>query len=355
MIFIGSIKSELAQNFSGLILVLLGVSVSFVMIQTFGMAYKGTVNPNEVMQVMVFMVLGQLPILLSLTLFLAIALTLNRMYIDGEMTIWLAVGQDLKKILKPILAFSVPIIGLIALMSILVWPWGHQQANILREQYVKRGDLERIEPGKFKESADGKWVIFMDKDSDNAKGQNIFLQTINTDGSEVMISAREGRVERSVDEVKIVLLNGEHLNWDTGNRNQVKQSTFASYERVLEVVNSNFTGLGYSRSMPTLDLLKYQTNKNLSELSWRIGLVLMSINFVLIAVTLAGGNPRLGKSAKVIYLIFAYLLYFNMMAYMQDAIAEGSIGFFGGIAILHGGVFVMASVMLGLRAREAGL
>jgi lipopolysaccharide export system permease protein len=68
--------------------VLVTIVMTMMLIRTLGLAAKGSVNPQEVMMVMAYTVLGYLPTILSLSLFIAIVGTLSRMYRDSEMVIW---------------------------------------------------------------------------------------------------------------------------------------------------------------------------------------------------------------------------------------------------------------------------
>jgi lipopolysaccharide export system permease protein len=72
------------------------------------------VNPQEVFLVMAYTVLGYMPTILSLSLFIAIVGTLSRMYRDSEMVIWFSSGRGLMDFVKPLFRFAWPVLILIA-------------------------------------------------------------------------------------------------------------------------------------------------------------------------------------------------------------------------------------------------
>ena len=111
MLFDSSIRKELARSFGATLVVLVTVVMTMMLIRTLGQASRGSVNPSDVMLVMGFTVLGQLPIILSLSLFVAVVSTLSRMYRDSEMVIWFASGQSLTRFIQPLLRFSWPILA----------------------------------------------------------------------------------------------------------------------------------------------------------------------------------------------------------------------------------------------------
>ena len=57
----------------------------------------------------------------------------------------------------------------VALLALVVWPWANGQTEELKDRYGKRGDLERVAPGQFQESASGTRVFFLDKDTPDNK------------------------------------------------------------------------------------------------------------------------------------------------------------------------------------------
>jgi len=176
MLFHSSLRKELARSFGATLVVLVTIVMTMTLIRTLGQATRGSVNPSEVMMVMGYTVLGYLPPILTLSLFIAIVGTISRMYRDSEMVIWFSSGRGLSGFLPPLFRFAWPVLVVIAVLALGIWPWSNQQTQDLRERYGKRGDLERVTPGQFQESASGSRVFFLDKDTpDNRSGRNIHL------------------------------------------------------------------------------------------------------------------------------------------------------------------------------------
>jgi lipopolysaccharide export system permease protein len=175
--------------------VLVTIVMTMTLIRTLSLASRGSVNPEEVMMVMGYTVLGYLPTILTLSLFIAIVGTLSRMYRDSEMVIWFSAGRGLSTFVGPLFRFSWPVLLVIGLLALWIWPWANQQTQDLKDRYGRRGDLERVAPGQFQESASGRRVFFLDKDTpDNKSGRNIFISTLEKD-KETVTSARSGHVE----------------------------------------------------------------------------------------------------------------------------------------------------------------
>ena len=345
MLFHSTVRKELARSFCASLVVLVTIVITMILIRTLGLASRGSVNPEEVLMVMGYAVLGYLPTILTLSLFIAIVGTLSRMYRDSEMVIWFSAGRGLSALVRPLFGFAWPILMVTALMALVAWPWANQQAQVLKDRYGRRGDLERVAPGQFQESASGRRVFFLDKDTpDNKSGRNIFISTLEKD-RETVTSARSGRVETIGDDQFLVLSNGQRLeNSLKGEGMRISEfEVHGSRVRDESLLPGNE---GPVKARSTLALMREPSAGNLAELAWRLGLALAAINFVLLAVTVSSVNPRVGRSGNLVFALFSFVVYFNLLNLGQSWIGRQVTTFTGFLLLLHGGTFLFAVLWL---------
>lgn len=353
MLFHSSLRKELARSFGATLVVLVTIVMTMTLIRTLGQANRGSVNPQEILMVMGYTVLGYLPPILTLCLFIAIVGTLSRMYGDSEMVIWFSAGRGLSALVRPLLGFAWPILAAVAVLALLVWPWANQQTQELKDRYGSRGDLERVAPGQFQESASGTRVFFLDKDTpDNKSGKNIFISTVEK-GKQTVTSARTGRVVTEGEHQFLLLGDGQRLE-STVEGGQLKISEF-------QELGNQVGGpqLGPQDSLPTKArstalLLVDRSRSNLGELAWRIGLALAAFNFVVIAITVSSVNPRAGRSGNLVFALFAFIVYYNLLNLGQGWIGSGRVSFTAFMLGLHGGVFLLSALWLGKQHNNWG-
>ena len=96
----------------------------------------------------------------------------------------------------------------------------------------------------------------------------------------------------------------------------------------------------------TIDLLRQPTLPFQGELAWRLGLVLGAANLLLLAVGLAATNPRRAGSWNLVLALLAFVVYFNLINLSQAWIATGKAGMGSMLVAIHGGVFLLALVLL---------
>lgn len=345
MLFHSSIRKELARSFGATLIVLATVVMTMTLIRTLGQASRGSFNPSDVMLVMGYTVLAYMPTILTMSLFISIIATLSRMYRDSEMVIWFGSGQGLATLLSPLLRFAWPVLVVVAVLALFVLPWSNHKIDTMKEQYEKRGDIERIEPGQFQESAGGTRVFFVEKDALGRRaGSNVFIASTDY-GKETITSARSGRIQTIGPDRFLMLNNGQRLESVVGT-SELKLSEFEEYATKIGTSTLNGTDFVPINTRPTLELLKNQSLANQAELSWRFGLILAAINFVVIGVAVSGVNPRVGRSANLVFCLFAFIIYYNLLNLGQNWIASGQYSLSGFLLTLHGGSLLLATFWL---------
>lgn len=347
MLFHSSLRKDLARNFGATLVVLITIVMTIILIRTLGQASRGTVNPSEVFLVMGFSVLSQMTTIVTLSLFIAVVSTLSRMYAESEMVVWFSSGQGLAHFIRPLFRFSLPVLLLVSVLALFVWPWSNQQIQELKQRFEKRNDVERIAPGQFQESAGGKRVFFIDKDTpDKRFGRNVFVSS-QDEHLESVTTARQGQVEFVGDDRFLQLQQGQQWLTDT-RTGETRLTQFEHYELLIDTA-----------AIPVLDINTYQTKTwrlikdpspvHLGELSWRIGLTLAAINLVLLALALSAVNPRVGRSYHLGLALFVFIAYYNMLNVGQSRISTGRSDFTSFMLMLHGGMFLLASAWLCIR------
>src|SRR5207342_3476208 len=93
------------------------------LIRFLGVAVGGGISTDSVLILLGFSVLGYLSVLLSLTLFLSVLLTMTRTYRDSEMVIWQTSGLALLAWFRPVLVYALPVVLVVGVLSLYLTPW----------------------------------------------------------------------------------------------------------------------------------------------------------------------------------------------------------------------------------------
>lgn len=354
MLFDSTLRRELARSFSATLVVVLTIVLTMFLIRTLGQAAGGRIAPQDVVLYLGYTALGQLPTMLALSLFISVVATLGRMYRDSEMTIWFSSGVSLSRFVRPVMRMAWPILLVVAVLALLVWPWVNQRSVELRDRYEQRSDLSRVAPGQFQSSSDGKRVFFIERDGpDGITGRNVFILTTDDD-KESVTTAERGRIEVVGEDRFLVLENGQRNEEDlnTGERTIAR---FESY-RVLagEVVLRNTSNLP-PKAQSTWQLLINPSAAHLGELVWRLGLVLAAANMLLLGTVLSASNPRRASNWNLLLALLAFIVYYNLINLSNAWVAAEKLSLGKSLLAVHGSALFLSLLMLWWRDHAASV
>jgi lipopolysaccharide export system permease protein len=162
---------------------------------------------------------------------------------------------------------------------------------------------------------------------------------------ETVTSARTGRVEVVGDSQFLLLSNGQRLE-NSLKGEGLRISEFEEHGTRVDGAKLAATEDSPIKTRTTLRLIQEPTAMNQGELAWRLGMALAALNFVILAVTVSSVNPRVGRSGNLVFALFAFIVYFNLLNLGQSWIAGGRAGFLTFMLLLHGGTFALASLWL---------
>ena len=335
---------ELATSAVGTFLVLLGISITTQLVRLLGQAASGMITSTGVVALLGFTLVGYLPILLSVTLFIAVLMTLTRSYRDSEMVVWFSCGQGLDRWIRPVLAFALPLVLTIALLSLLLSPWAVEKAEEFRRQMDSRDDVAQVTPGVFHESRRADRVYLVEEVAGKANlVANVFVSSTQHGKLGVMV-AQSGFQETAANGDRfLVLQNGRRYEGEPGSADY-KIFEFGRYAMRIETAESAVRA-PTTKTATTWELLQDPTPRNLGELSWRVGLPASALILCLLAIPLSFINPRAGRSMNIVLAILVYMIYSNLLSIMQASITQSRIDVITGMWGVHAIMLVLLLAM----------
>ena len=346
MLYQKKLKNELFFNSLSTILILSGIVVAQRGVIVFRLASKGIIPNDSILTILVFSLLKYLPILLTLTLFLTILLTLSRWFRDSEMMIWFSSGLGLTSFIRPILFFSLPIILLIGFLSLYLSPWATQKSEEYKAGLKNRDELATISPGSFKESKSKDRVFYVEGFGDlGSKVKNVFVQSEQNGKLGIIVSNEGSRVSTNTDDEYIVLKKGKRYEVNHEN-NHFTEIKFSDYGFMVEKKLPPIIDVNQVEAMPTILLLLTKGNREIAEFVWRVSLPISGTVLIILAIPLSFINPRSGRSVNIIIAILIFAVYNNLMGVTQSYINLGKLNPYVGGSIVHLLVILTASYLM---------
>lgn len=332
MIFRRALLREFATTALATFFVLLGITFTTQLVRLLGQAATGLLTSSGVFALLGFTLINYLPILLSLTTFIAVLMTLTRSCRDSEMVVWFASGMGLTRWIRPVLAFALPLVLTIALLSLVLSPWAFSRAEELRRVMENREDIAAVMPGVFRESSRADRVYFVEDVEGSANMvANVFVSSTQHEKLGVMVASR-GYVETADNGDRfLVLLKGRRYEGAPGSA-EYRIFEFERYAMRIEIATGGARA-PTARTTPTVDLVRDPTPLHLAELSWRIGVPMSAFILCLFAIPLSFVNARAGRSLNIVLALLIFMTYSNLLSITRASIAQDRMSLWLGLCV----------------------
>lgn len=340
MIFRRALSREFTQTAATVFVALFAILLTTQLIRLLNEAAGGKLASQAVVALLGFGAINYLPVVLSLTVFIAVLLTLSRWYHDSEMIIWFSSGLSLTAWIGPVMRFALPLVLAIAALSLFLSPWALTKSAEFRQRMDKRDDMSQISPGIFNESSGAERVFFVEGMSGiEGRVKNIFVSSTQHGRLGVMAAA-QGYTETAPNGDRfLVMEHGRRYEGSPGNP-EYRVMEFGRYAVRIEPAEAR--GITQTPSnMPLPELLRQRTAANLGEIVWRVGIPVAALMLALLAIPLSFVNPRAGRTTNLVFAILIYMIYSNLISVSQAWVRQGKLGFEIGIWGVHAAMFTL--------------
>lgn len=334
MLYRRALYRELTQNALGVMTALLAIVLTVQFVRLLGLAAVGKLASDAVFITMAFQLVQTLPVFLTITLFVAILMSFLRGWRDQEMPVWAAAGMSPLNWLRPVLTFSLPVVIVIGLLTLLVSPRALQLSKTYEAQLESRDDRGQIAAGTFRESGGGKAVFFVGNTSLlGDKASKIFIRTRDEQTHGVTVSALGFQHLAHNGDRFLTLHKGQRFETlaDNTGAQLLKFDSYSVRLRTKEAARPEHT----LRDMSTRDLFKQRDIPHQAELQWRLSVPLSALVLALLAVPLASYNPRSGRGWNVLIALLIYLLYVNVLSVVLSLVEQGKWSLWPGLWGIH--------------------
>jgi lipopolysaccharide export system permease protein len=297
---------------------------------------------QELMPIVGFNMLRDLPIILSLSFFLSIIISISQFYKNSEAVVMNSFGMGDKSFIHLIQPVVVFLFLLVFALTIYAVPWAKQQKSFAEDETVNASEFSFISEGKFESFKNGEIVFYASESSqiDEAGEQNmeeIFIYVSNETSPIVVLASGATKYTDSDNEsIYLRLKDGVRYEGLPGDEN-VNILDFDRYD--LEIVSgevqkslSNFSEIEEKTS---IDLLMEGGNLANAEIQWRLSQPISILILSFIGVLLAKTSPRTGKGVNLLFGIIIFMLYNNGLLVAKNSIESGQLNPFVGLWSIH--------------------
>jgi lipopolysaccharide export system permease protein len=344
---------EVLQTLSGVTAVLLLIFLSNRLVHYLAEAAAGQLPSNVILTLVLLKSIKYLILLLPLSFYLAILMVQGRMYRDNEMVALQACGVGSSRLYRPVYLIGLPLALLLGWLSLQAVPWTADLEFRIISEAKKNLDVTGISAGSFKESADGKRIIYVESVSEDGKRmKNVFIQAHTQQKQTLLLTAENAYLDVNAKSGAryLVLLDGYRYDGQAGNADY-RVTRFAKHGFLIDRQQAGSTVRRKRNSTPTAKLLQSGHPADKAELHWRLSVPVSALVLGLLALPLGKSSPRKGQYGKLFVAILLYIFYVNLLALAQSWTEKGRIPPDIGLWWVHG-LLVLFSIGILLKQRR---
>ena len=326
-LFKRSVVSEILSHAGVVFSTLLVVWLSVLLVRLLGDAASGDIGADVVFGLATFSSITALPVILSVSLFIAVLTTVTRSFRESEMVVWFASGLSLRDWFGPVLRCAIPFAVIISVLTLFASPWAYRQISEYRQRFEQRSDLAKVTVGQFIETDNGSRVFFAEgPDAPDREMGNVIARVIDEEWLSV-ITAEGAGIEQMPNGDRFLVLNEGHRYDLKPGLSEFRMVDFDRYGIRLE----NRSEAHSPEAMRRLA----ESSIKARPIMWRVALPIAALNLALLAIPLGAVNPRLGRSGDFLMAGLVGLLYMNLINLSRGWIGSGQLSFGLGVWLVH--------------------
>ena len=277
-----------------------------------------------------FKMIRDVPLILSLSLFLAIILAISKSYKDSEAVVMNSLGIGDKHLMVFIQPVVIVIFIFILFLTTIAVPWSKQQRSMIMDRSENSSKFSFIKEGEFQEFKDGDIVFYASKvkniDGESTQDmEEIFIYTLADNQPIITLAAQAQKyTDINTKSVYLRLKDGTRYHGFPSEMNK-KILNFDQYD--LQIINGEkrqSTNIETkTESKPTLDIIFSSDTREIAEWQWRLSQPISVLILSIFAILLGKTSPRGGKNLGVLAGVIVFIIYNNALLIAKSSLERG--------------------------------
>jgi len=297
---------------------------------------------KELMPLVGFNMLRDIPIILTLSLFLSIIITISQLYKNSEAVVMNSIGlgdKNFMNLIKPIVFFTFIVIFYLTIFAV---PWAKQQKSYAEDETVNASEFSFITEGKFESFKNGEIVFYASESKVNdvigeQNMEEIFIYALDNNNPVIVLASEAKKYTDAInDSIYLRLKNGTRYEGLPADGN-INILNFEKYD--LEIVSGDLqksiSSFSEIEEKNTIDLLRDGGLKANAEIQWRISQPISVLILSIFGVFLGKSSPRTGKGINLVIGVVVFMLYNNALLVAKSAIESGQLNPLIGMWSIH--------------------
>jgi lipopolysaccharide export system permease protein len=315
-----TLKSQIAILF-----ILLLIFFCQNLVRVLGDAVDGNIPTNLVLSLLALGVPKMAQLILPLSLFLGLLMTLGRLYTESEITVMHACGLGKRTLIIAAMVLAIFTSAVAAVNVFWVGPWAASHQDEVIAEAKANPSIAGLAEGQFQSSQDGNAVLFVGSVKGNTF-TDVFLAQLRPNGNQrpSVVVAEHGVINQGRDGSQVVTLDKGTRFEGTALLRDFRITDFNDYKAVIghQSVTVDNT---QSEQMSMRTLWESNEPDARAEFHWRLTLVVSVVLMALLVVPLSVVNPRQGRVLSMLPAMLLYLIFFLLQTSLRSNAGKGKL------------------------------
>lgn len=325
MIIIRYLVRETLKSQIAILFILLLIFFCQNLVRVLGDAVDGDVPTNLVLSLLALGVPKMAQLILPLSLFLGLLMTLGRLYTESEITVMHACGLGKRTLIIAAMVLALFTAVVAAANVFWIGPWASSHQDEVIAEAKANPSVAGLAEGQFKPSQDGNSVLFIGNVKGNAFN-DVFLAQLRPNGNQrpSVVVAEHGQINQLKDGSQVVTLDKGTRFEGTALLRDFRITDFSDYKAVIGH-RAVVAGNADVEQMSMGALWQSDEQEARAEFHWRLTLVVSVVLMALLVVPLSVVNPRQGRVLSMLPAILLYLIFFLLQTSLRSNAGKGKL------------------------------
>ena len=305
-----SLNAEVFKSTLGILTIFFFLVIGSRFVGYFEQAAEGAINPNLIYKIVALRFPDFVTLLIPLSFFLGVVVTISRLYADREIYGYFSIGMSRNDLIKFLIPQSTIFFLITLILSMYIAPYTKELSRELASIDSFEEQLESIRPKELFTFNDKDNFIYA-KNKDGNSMENLVMYVTNKKTSSFVL-AKELNYQKE-DQSIILNFNQGSVYQDVFQDKAILTSQFGNLKIPLKNDSKTISGLSLSK------LFDFSAKSSKSEMYWNISIPITIFILLIIGVYLSKVDPRQGRLSVLLPAIFAYILYLSLLILARES------------------------------------
>jgi lipopolysaccharide export system permease protein len=332
-----SFNLEVFKSTTSILIILFLLVIGSRFVSYFEQASEGLIDPSVILYAVFLRVPDFISLLLPLSFFIGILITVSRLYADREIYAYFSTGISPITLIKFIFPQAFIYMVFTLTLSLYIAPVSKEISNELLKVNTFEEQIASLAPGEIYGIKGSKSFITVGENNETSLKNVIFFNDVVKDS--ILISADTLNISSSQLDYELLFENGS-LTAGVFSNDVKMISSFKKFEFPL-VNNQTYTRTSFENIFSSInidDSLEYQ---------WSISLSITILVLMVIGVYIGKVEPRQGRLSVILPGMLIYILYLSLLLLGRDHIAQNNQTNFN-LVFIHL-IFIFFAILLYLK------